>query len=89
MRASAAFARDALSKEPDDVQRERGAPVRRLLMLDDPEGALRAWNKVGKPRLDLVSIEGAHHTIPGGRRSTALEPNTLLTADALRRHSID
>jgi Peptidase_C39 like family len=28
----------------------------------DHLGALRAWNRVGEPRLDLLRIEGLHHT---------------------------
>jgi hypothetical protein len=79
---AAALATDALAKEPADAYASEVLGSS-LLMLDDPEGALRAWNKIGKPRLDLVSIEGVHHTRHQAVADVLrLKPNALLTADA-------
>jgi len=54
-------------------------------MQDDLVGALRAWNQIEKPRIDLVEIDGVRHaryqTISG---ALGLAPNALLTADAFR-----
>ena len=54
-----------------------------LFMLDDPVGALRAWNEIGRPRLDIVRVEGLRRTryasivdVVGAR------PSAVLTADA-------
>lgn len=50
-------------------------------MADDSLGALRAWNRIGKPRLDAVTIEGltrTRYTIVA--HSTGLIPNVLLTS---------
>ena len=33
-----------------------------LFMQDDGVGALRAWNQIGKPRVNRVRIEGLHRT---------------------------
>ena len=48
--------------------------------------ALRAWNQIGKPRVNRVRIEGLHHT----RYQTvgevmAIQPNMLLTAELFDR----
>ena len=55
-------------------------------MQDDPVGALRAWNQIGKPRVNRVRIDGLHHT----RYQTvaellAIQPNMLLTAELFER----
>ena len=57
-----------------------------LFMQDDGVGALRAWNQIGKPRVNRVRIEGLHHI----RYQTvaevmAIQPNMLLTADLFDR----
>ena len=53
---------------------------------DDPGGALQAWNQVGKPRLDLVHIEGLHRTRYAlVAAALQLTPNTLLTEPDYRR----
>ena len=51
-------------------------------MQDDAVGALRVWNQIDKPRVNLVRIEGIRHT----RYQTvaevlAIQPNMLLTAE--------
>ena len=55
-------------------------------MQDDDVGALRAWNQIGKPRVNRVRIDGLHHT----RYQTvaelmAIQPNMLLTAELFDR----
>jgi len=82
---AADLARDALSRTPDDVYASE-VLASSLFMLDDAEGALRAWNRIGKPRLDLVNVEGVRHaryqTIT---ESLGLKPNAILTADAFAK----
>src|SRR5262249_55747718 len=54
-------------------------------LLNDPIGALDAWNHVGKPRVDSIQIEGLRRT-----RSSVLtealrvSPDTLLTPQLFR-----
>lgn len=79
------LARDALRRDPRD---EYALDVlgSSLFMLDDGVGALRAWNQIGKPRVNRVRIDGLHHT----RYQTiaevmAIHPNMLLTAEAYDR----
>ena len=55
-------------------------------MQHDDVGALRAWNQIGKPRVNRVRIDGLHHM----RYQTiaevmAIQPNMLLTADIFDR----
>ena len=55
-------------------------------MQNDDVGALRAWNQIGKPRVNRVRIDGLHHT----RYQTvaevmAIQPNMLLTAEMFDR----
>ena len=82
---AAALARDALRRDPRD---EYALDVlgSSLFMQDDDVGALRAWNQIGKPRVNRVRIEGLHHT----RYQTvaevmAIQPNMLLTAEIFDR----
>jgi predicted double-glycine peptidase len=82
---AAALAREALRLQPGD---EYALDVlgSSLFMLNDDIGALRAWNQIGKPRVNRVSIEGLHHI----RYQTvaevmAIQPNMLLTADVFAR----
>jgi hypothetical protein len=79
------LARQALDRDPRD---EYAWDVlgSSLFMEDDAEGALRAWNRIGRPRVDAVNIEGIRHSryqaIADG---LAIQPNALLTADAYER----
>jgi hypothetical protein len=54
-----------------------------LFMLNDDVGALEAWNRIDKPHVDRVRIEGItrsrYQTIA---ETLGLEPGDLLTADA-------
>src|SRR5262249_11170538 len=82
---AATLARRALTIDPDD-EYTIDLLGSSLFMQDDQIGALRAWNRVGRPQLDLVRIEGVrrsrHQTIA---EALGLEPNTILTADAFVR----
>ena len=63
-----------------------------LFMLDDHTGALRAWNRLGKPTLDQVRISGLRHTrYETISEAIGLVPGALLTADAFEqaRHRLD
>jgi hypothetical protein len=82
---AAALAREALRLQPRD---EYALDVlgSSLFMQHDDVGALRAWNQIGKPRVNRVRIEGLHHI----RYQTvaevmAIQPNMLLTADIYDR----
>jgi hypothetical protein len=57
-----------------------------LFMQGDEVGALRAWNRIGKPRVNLVRIEGLHHSrYQAIADAVGLRANQLLTADAFAR----
>jgi hypothetical protein len=54
-------------------------------MQNDSYGALTAWNRIGKPRLDSIDIKGLTRTRYAlVAEALALMPNTLLTADRFR-----
>ena len=78
---AAGLARDALARDPHDAY-ALDVLGSSLFMQDDAVGALRAWNQIDKPRVNLVRIEGIRHT----RYQTvaevlAIQPNMLLTAE--------
>jgi hypothetical protein len=82
---AAALARDVLRRDPRDAY-ALDVLGSSLFMLGDDLGALRAWNQIGKPRVNRVRIEGLHHT----RYQTvgevmAIQPNMLLTAELFDR----
>jgi hypothetical protein len=55
-------------------------------MQNDARGALEAWNRLEKPRLDSVRIAGLAHTRYAlVARTLALVPNELLSAEAFAR----
>ena len=79
------LARSALDRDPADAYALEilGSS---LFMRDDEVGALRAWNRIDKPRVDLLRIEGARRT----RQQTIAEiagihANMLLDADTFDR----
>lgn len=79
---AAALAREALALDNHDTY-AIDLLGSSLFMLDDPAGALRAWNRIGKPRLDSLRIEGLHHA----RYETiaavvAVRTNAMLTPEA-------
>jgi hypothetical protein len=82
---ASALARDALRLDPHD-EYALDLLGSSLFMQDDAVGALRAWNQIGKPRVNRVRIDGLHHT----RYQTiaelmGIQPNTLLTAELFER----
>ena len=84
-RDAAVLAREALSKKSDD---EYALDVlgSALFMLDDEIGALEAWNRIGKPRVNRVRIEGLHHTrYQMVAELMGIQPNMLLSADKYAR----
>ena len=82
---AAALARDALMRDPRD---EYALDVlgSSLFMMDESVGALRAWNQIGKPRVNLVRINGLSRTrYQAVAEALAIRPNALLTADMFER----
>jgi hypothetical protein len=78
---SAALSRQALAIDPND-RYAIDVLGSSLFMLDDPTGALRAWNRIGRPRFDTVRIEGLHHTrYDAVAAAVAPPPHALLTAE--------
>jgi hypothetical protein len=78
---AAALARQALAIDPNDSY-AIDVLGSTLFMLDDPAGALRAWNRIGRPRLDTVRIVGLHHMrYDAVAAAVAPPPHALLTAD--------
>jgi hypothetical protein len=67
------------------------APAWRLLaasqfILGDLDGALRAWNRIGEPRIDLVRVDGLDRTFETVVRDLLdLSPRTELTVARLQR----
>jgi hypothetical protein len=83
--AAEALAGSALERDPLDAYALEVLGSSRF-MRDDAVGALRAWNRIDKPRVNLVRIEGARHT----RQQTIAEivgihANMLLDADVFER----
>jgi peptidase C39-like protein len=78
---AAALAREALVRDPRDAYASEVLGSS-LFMQDDAVGALRAWNRIDKPRVNLVRIEGIRHTrYQAVAEALAIQPNTLLTAE--------
>jgi hypothetical protein len=78
---AAALARAALVRDPSDAY-ALDVLGSSLFMQDDAVGALRAWNEIDKPRVNLVRIEGIRHTrYQTVAEALAVQPNMLLTAE--------
>ena len=82
---AAALARQALALSPRDAY-ALDVLGSSLFMQEDGVGALRAWNQIDKPRVNLMRIDGVRHT----RHQTiseilGIQPNMLLTADVFER----
>lgn len=55
---------------------------------EDPLGALEAWNRIGRPQIDIVRVEGARRTRhPVVTGLLDLPPRSLLTPGRLQRSS--
>jgi peptidase C39-like protein len=84
---ASALAREASALDPADAY-ARDLLGASLFMLDDVAGALRAWNAIGKPRLDSLRVDGLRHTrYQSIADSLDLQPTALLTAGAFERAS--
>lgn len=83
-REAEALAEDAVRRDPANQYAWDVLGSSRF-MQDDSYGALDAWNRIGKPRLDSVDITGLTHTRYAlVAQALALTPNTLLSPDQLR-----
>jgi len=74
------FAERAVLLDPSDEQGRELLATSRFLN-DEPDAALDAWNRIGRPRVDLVRVEGAgrtRHTVV--TTLIDLPPRALLTA---------
>jgi predicted double-glycine peptidase len=82
---AAALAQQAVARDPKDGYAWE-VLASSLFIQDDLTGALRAWNQVGKPRIDSVRIEGLERT-RYALVSDALDlrSSTLLTAESFLR----
>ncbi len=80
---AAALAAQAAAEDPGDGYAWDVLGSARFIE-DDLAGALDAWNHVGKPRVDRVTIDGLSHTrFATVARSVDLSPNELLTPESL------
>ena len=81
---AASDARLALERDENDAHAARILATA-LYLLDDPEGALDAWNRVGEPVIDLVNIIGLDRTrYDVVARVMGLAPKQLLTRASLQ-----
>jgi predicted double-glycine peptidase len=79
---AAALARQALDRAATDTY-ALDVLGSSLFMQNDPVGALQAWNRIGKPQIDVVHVEGLHHSrYQAIAEALAVPPNGLLTAEA-------
>jgi len=84
-RDAADLARRALARTADDAY-ALDVLGSSLFMLNDPVGALRAWNRIGKPKLDRIRIEGIRHArYQAIADALRLTPGVLLTPEAFER----
>jgi len=82
---AAAFAREALVLEAQD-EYSWDVLGSSLFVQDDATGALRAWNRIGKPRIDAVRIDGIQRArYQAIADALAIRPNTVLTAETFER----
>lgn len=82
---AAATARAVLDTEPD---RAYGWELlaSSLFLLDDRHGALDAWNRLDRPRNDLVRIDGLRRTrFQTVYDAVAIQPGALVSNEALAR----
>jgi len=78
---ASALARAALDRDPGDAYAWEVLGSS-LFMQDDEVGALRAWNRIGRPRVNLLRIEGVHRTrYQIVAEALDIQPNMLLTAE--------
>src|SRR5262245_8700169 len=81
--AAASDARRALAKDSSDALAARILATS-LFLEDDVNGALDAWNRVGEPIIDLISVTGLERMrYQVAARVMGFETQTLLTAKDL------
>ena len=69
----------ALAEDPGDTHAWELLATSRFVQ-NDPDGALEAWNRLGRPRIDLVSVAGLTRTRQRAvERLLAVPPEALLT----------
>jgi len=84
-REAAALAQRAVAAQPADDLAWRLLATSRFLA-GDVDGALRAWNEVGAPRLDRLLVAGLDRTrVQVVTDRVALEPRGVLSADRVAR----
>jgi hypothetical protein len=82
---AAALARQALTMAPGDAY-ALDVLGSSLFMQNDSVGALRAWNQIGRPRVNLVRIEGVRRTRHQAIvEALGIQPNMFLEADVFER----
>lgn len=80
---AAADARRALANDFNDAHAARILATA-LYLMNDSDGALDAWNRVGEPTIDLVNITGLERTrFAVAARAMGLEPQMLVTRRSL------
>ena len=83
--AAVTLAREVLLREPQDAY-ALDVLGSALFMEGDDIGALRAWNRIGKPRVNRLRIDGLHHTrYQMVAELMGIQPNMLLTAEGYGR----
>jgi hypothetical protein len=81
---AASHAKQALDRNPGDAHAERILATG-LFLTGDTDGALRAWNELGEPAIDLVDVKGLTRTrYDVAARALRFVPGDVLTEDALR-----
>jgi hypothetical protein len=74
--------RASLARQDDPYARDLLASS--LFLVGDPDAALRQWNRIGRPELRVLSIEGLVHTRPDlVRHAIRLKEGALLSAAGL------
>ncbi len=82
---AATFVERSVRLDPADEQAWNLLATSRFLN-DEPDAALDAWNRIGRPRVDPIRVEGVRrtrHTVIGA--IVDLTPRTVLTAAKQRR----
>ena len=79
------LARAAIARDPND-RYALDVLGSSLFMQDEVVGALREWNRIDRPRVNLVRIEGIHHTrYQVVADVLGIQPNMLLTVEIFER----
>ena len=82
---AAQLAGRAVAHAPGDAQAWRLLAASRFI-LDDLDGALHAWNRIGEPQIDLIRVDGLDRTYQAVVHNLlGLAPRTELSLVALQR----